>query len=93
MELKHEESTSLNRFYLVENDKVVGEMIYTFAKDHVIDINHTEIDSAYRGQSLGQQLIDAVIDYIKSNNLKAMASCPYAEKMLRRHDSYDDIKA
>ncbi|MBF8149984.1 N-acetyltransferase [Winogradskyella sp. F6397] len=92
MELKHIESKSENKFYLLDGDKEIGEMTYVYTEDQTIDLNHTEIDSAYRGQSLGQKLINAAIDFLIKNNLKATASCPYAKKMLERSEQYSAVK-
>ncbi|EPR70780.1 putative acetyltransferase [Winogradskyella psychrotolerans RS-3] len=91
MELKYEESK--NRFYLLDNDKEIGEITYANVKDGLIDINHTEIDVNYRGQDLGLQLIEAIADYARENKLKARASCPYVAKVFGETDKYDDIKA
>lgn len=92
MELKHEASKAKNRFYLLDEGKVVGEMTYVYIKDDRIDINHTEIDTAYRGQNLGLKLIEAAIDFMIENKFKVTASCPYAKKMLERNDRYKDVK-
>lgn len=93
MELKHEESKTRNRFYYIDDGKEVGELTYVYSKDHIIDLDHTEINKAYRGQNLGQQLIEAAVAYMRSNNLTATASCPYAKKILDRNEDYNDIKA
>lgn len=92
MELKHQESETRNRFYLEDDGKEVGEMTYIYVKDHIIDLNHTEIDKSYRGQNLGQKLIEAVIDYARKNELNITASCPYAKKMIEKNDNYNDVK-
>ncbi|WP_178985517.1 GNAT family N-acetyltransferase [Winogradskyella helgolandensis] len=93
MELKHEESKTVNRFYLLDEGKEIGEMTYVYTKDNIIDLNHTEVDGAYRGQNLGLKLIEAAIDFIIKNKLKASASCSYAKKMLEQHENYDAVKA
>ncbi|WP_317167404.1 GNAT family N-acetyltransferase [Winogradskyella costae] len=91
MELKHKESK--NSFYLLDHDKEIGEITYAYVSEGLIDLNHTYIDSNYRGQNLGLQLIDAVADYARENNLKVKASCPYVVKVFGETDQYNDIKA
>ncbi|WP_179007932.1 GNAT family N-acetyltransferase [Winogradskyella forsetii] len=92
MELKHEESTNRNRFYLINEGTEVGECTYVYVKDHIIDINHTEIDDNYRGQNLGEKLIDAVVNFARKNDIHVSASCPYAKKVLEETDKYNDVK-
>ena len=93
MELKHDTSNKNKRFYLLDNGKEIGEIAYAYVNDDLIDINHTEIDPNYRGQNLGQKLIDAIVDYARENNLKATAGCPYVAKVFSKTTQYDDIKA
>ena len=92
MELKHETSKQSNRFYLLDDEKEIGEITYSYISERLIDINHTEIDTNYRGQNLGQKLIDAIVNYAREHNLKAKASCPYVAKVFGRTAQYDDIK-
>lgn len=92
MELKHKETTNRNRFYLLDEGKEVGESTYVYVKDHIIDINHTEIDINYRGQNLGEKLIEAVVNFARKKGIHVSASCPYAKKVLARTDKYDDVK-
>ena len=92
MELKHEISKKSTRFYLLDDEKEIGEIAYAHVNDGRIDIHHTEIDPNYRGQNLGQQLIDAIADYARENNLKATVSCPYVAKVFGKTTQYDDIK-
>jgi predicted GNAT family acetyltransferase len=93
MDLKHEESKNRNRFYLLDNNKEIGEIAYTYVNEALIDINHTEVNPNYRGQNLSQKLIEAVVGYARENKLKATASCPYVAKVFGKTDQYDDIKA
>ncbi|MBU2921266.1 N-acetyltransferase [Winogradskyella psychrotolerans] len=93
MELKHDTSNKNNRFYLLDNEKEIGEIAYAYVNEGLIDINHTEIDPNYRGQNLGHKLIEAVADFARENKLQATASCPYVAKVFGKTTQYDDIKA
>ncbi|MDN3493271.1 GNAT family N-acetyltransferase [Winogradskyella bathintestinalis] len=93
MELKHEETTTRNRFYLVDKDMEVGEITYAYMKDHIIDINHTEIHEKYRGQDLGEKLVEATVNFARKKEVKITASCPYAKKVLDKADKYNDVIA
>lgn len=93
MELKHEETTNRNRFYLLDEEKEVGEITYVYVKDHILNINHTEINDNFRGQGLGEKLIDAVVDFARKKEIHVSASCTYAKKVLEETNKYDDVKA
>ncbi len=43
------------------------------------------------GQGLGKQLVEAVVNYARENNLKIIASCPFAKDVLEKNDDYQDV--
>ena len=91
MEVKHEDLEVKKRFYLLVNEKEIGEMTYKFINDNVIDINHTYINQNYRGKDLGLKLVKAAADYMRKNNIKAIPSCPYVEKVFKENSQYTDL--
>ena len=41
---------------------------------------HINLDEAYRGQRIGQQLIDRYVEYLKENNIKGVYVSTFSEK-------------
>jgi predicted GNAT family acetyltransferase len=75
MELNHEKG----RFYLVDNDKTIGELTYSTVEDGVISLDHTFVDEEYRGQGLAKRLLNAVVDFSDLKGLKIVPVCEYAK--------------
>ena len=77
-----EHNTLECRFDVVRGGKSIGYLIYSIS-DGVLDIRHTVVDSAARGQGLGRILVESAIDYAKKEELTIVPSCSYAERVMK----------
>lgn len=81
-----------NQFYIGES-KDNAQAVITFKQvdNNEIDIDHTGVADELGGQGLGKQLVEAVVNYARENNLKIIASCPFAKDVLEKNDDYQDV--
>lgn len=86
---KHEESHGL--FYVEEADKPRAQINYIKPGTKSIVITNTDIDKAWQGQHVGQQLVEAAVDYARQNQLTLRSFCPYAEYLLEHEQQYQDV--
>jgi predicted GNAT family acetyltransferase len=87
MKLVKEES----RIALVEEDgKLVGEVTFPVI-DGVIQINHTFVDEAYRGQGIAGQLLDEVVKTLRERGVKALPVCAYSVSYFAKHPENQDV--
>lgn len=81
-----------NRIYSKDDD---GELLteVTFPKNNkeVVKINHVYVNKKLRGQGIASEIMLKAYNYIKDNNKKIIASCPYAISWFKKHPSYQDI--
>ncbi|MEH6705600.1 GNAT family N-acetyltransferase [Galbibacter orientalis] len=91
LEIKHEASASKGRFYMENNNKTLAEMTYSVAGSDKIIIDHTEVDDSLRGQGAGHKLLEALVTYVRSNNVKVIPLCPFAKAQIDKNESYHDI--
>jgi len=69
------------RFSARRDDREAGYLTYEI-NDGMLDIQHTVVDPALRGQGIGRQLIDATLDFAHQEGLRVTASCSYAAYVL-----------
>lgn len=62
-------------------------------REGVMNMNHTYVSDALRGQGVAQKLLNAAADYARKNNYKMNAICSYVVSAFEKSDAYDDIKA
>ncbi len=61
--------------------KEVGYLTYSI-DDGVLDIEHTVVDPAMRGQGIAKKMVDRADQFCKEEGLKIKASCSYAAHVL-----------
>ncbi|ATH61808.1 GNAT family N-acetyltransferase [Staphylococcus pasteuri] len=81
-----------NKFYVGEDENDPKAVItFKTADNNEIDIDHTGVSDELGGQGLGKKLVYQVVDYARKNNLKIIASCPFAKDVLEKDDSVQDV--
>lgn len=80
------------QFYVGE-DEQNAQAVITFKQvdNNEIDIDHTGVPDELGGQGIGKELVAAVVNYARDNQLKIIASCPFAKHVLETNDDYQDV--
>lgn len=91
MELKIEQGDSKGSAYLKHEGKTAAEMTFSIASKQLIIIDHTEVNENYRGQQLGRQLLDALVQKARDEDFKIMPLCPYARSEFQKDASIQDV--
>ena len=77
-------------FALDEGHKA-GEMTFSVAGPQLKIIDHTEVDSEYKGRGLGLELLKTLIDSAREEGFKLMPLCPFAKAMFGKFPQYNDV--
>lgn len=70
-----------NRAVAILNDKIIGVCEYS-VENRTWNIFHTEVSTNYQGMKIAQKLVNLVIENAYKNNVKVVATCSYAKKIL-----------
>ncbi|WP_445732352.1 GNAT family N-acetyltransferase [Mariniflexile sp.] len=94
MEIQHIDNGVKGAFYIEAENVRVAEMTYSHAGPNKIIIDHTEVNETLKGQGVGYKLVDAAVEYLRANNLRAIPLCPFANAVFKKkHDQYKDVLA
>ena len=93
MEITREEHGKKGAFYIEENGEWLAELTYFKSGENEITIDHTEVDETLEGQGIGKQLVEASVKHARENNLKIVAQCPFAKKVIDEKPDFQDILA
>ena len=93
MKIERSESENRGKFFIEENEKQIALMTYKKSGERLITIDHTEVDSNFRGEGLGEDLVEAGVKFARENDLKIVPSCPFARKVIERKPEFQDILA
>ncbi len=64
----------------------------THIKENIVYIDYVHADPVLRGKGAASDFMNAMMQYIRSHDLKAIPICGYAANWLKRHTEYDDLK-
>lgn len=76
-----------------EKGRLVAEISFPQVRRDVVNIDHTFVDSSLQGQGVAGKLVQAAADQIRTRELKAVLTCPYAKKWFEAHPEQRDLLA
>ena len=93
MEINREESEGKGKFFIEENGKQLALMTYKKSGADKIVIEHTEVDESLQGEGIGNDLVEAGVKFARENDLKIVATCPFAKKIIDETPEFRDVLA
>jgi predicted GNAT family acetyltransferase len=90
MEVVHMPASA--RYELRDGDAVVGVADYV-ARGDVLDVHHTEILPALRGQGLGEVLVAGMLHDVRASGRRVVPTCWFVDGYLRDHPEIADLRA
>lgn len=76
-----------SRYEIFVDEHRVGLMTYRIDGD-TVTTPHTEIDEAYGGRGLGQQLVKWALDEIRDTGRYVQPLCPFVKAYVDKHPDY-----
>lgn len=82
-----------NRFYKEDADgKLIAEVTYKPIDDETVEADGTFVDDSLRGQGVAEQLVDRLVEEMKTEGKKIIPECSYVVALFKRkNEKYADI--
>ncbi|WP_026464284.1 GNAT family N-acetyltransferase [Adhaeribacter aquaticus] len=78
-------------FVIQENNERLAEMVVSQVGEDLI-VYHTGVLERLQGQGLGQQLIEAMVNYAREHQLSVTTYCPFVKARFQADEAqYTDI--
>src|SRR5712675_2843223 len=74
----------------IERQGHVAYLEYTLA-GKVLQLIHSEVPEALRGQGLGAELAHAALEWAREQGMKVDVICPSVAEYLKKHPEYGDL--
>lgn len=78
-------------FYVIEGEKRVAEMVYVMAGSSKMIIEHTEVNESLKGKGVGVKLLEALVNFVREENIKVIPLCPFAKATFKKRDDLQDV--
>lgn len=92
-EVRHEEGPGGGRYFIELGHGVVAEMEYRRGADGRMIITHTGVPTAFEGQGIAAQLVDAAVAAARAEGWKITPLCSYVAARFRRRPEWHDLLA
>ncbi len=92
-EIIHEFNGVKGGFYFETDGRRLGEMVYTMRGDHLMSIDHTEVDESLKGLAVGKRLLSELVEYVRSRDIRVVPICPFANATFKRMKEWQDVLA
>ena len=90
MEITHD--TDGNRF-VSRLDGGEAELAYMERDGKVLDLIHTYVPAAARGEGIGESLVEHAFDFAEENGYRVIPSCPFVRAWLQEHPERQSVVA
>lgn len=78
-------------FLIEEDNEKLAEMVIGISGKDMI-VYHTEVADKLKGQGVAAKLLNEMVSYARSKNLKVVPLCAYVQAQFKRHpDQYADV--
>jgi predicted GNAT family acetyltransferase len=91
--VQHQQTDARGAFYVERDGVRLGELVYARSGEGTVNVEHTEVDAALRGQGVARQLLDALVGWARATGTRVQATCPYARAQFRKDASIRDVYA
>lgn len=68
-----------------------AEMTFSKAGERIIIIDHTDVPELYKGQGIGQGLVERAVADARAAGKTIVPLCPFAAAMFRKHPDWADV--
>jgi predicted GNAT family acetyltransferase len=91
MEIQHHTDNHRGSFFIEIESKRLAEMVYVMAGPKKIIIEHTEVDESLKGQGIGAKLLEALVEFVRKEEIKVIPLCPFANATFRKRIDLQDV--
>ncbi len=91
MEITLKEKDSKGFALARKNNNRAGMMTYSIAGENHIIIDHTEVESEFRGKDVGKQMLSKIVEIAREKNIKITPLCPFANAMFKKNAEIRDV--
>lgn len=81
------------KFYVGDHpEEPLAEMTITLKGPKQLIIHHTMVSDEWRGQGVGDMLLEEVVSYARESNRQIIPLCPFAKARLEKNRrQYEDV--
>jgi predicted GNAT family acetyltransferase len=91
LDIQHEEEGGRGAFFVERGGVRLALMTYVRAGEHLVIVDHTEVNDALKGKGVARRLLDTAVAWARKTGTKINPTCPYAKAQFDKDPSIRDV--
>lgn len=91
MEVKKEQQGHKGRYFIEDEQGLVGEVTYSMAGEQLMIVDHTHVEEEHRGKEVGVTIMKVVVEDVRNKGIRVLPLCPFANAFFRKNESMKDV--
>lgn len=91
MEITIKERDNKGFAIATDENKKAGIMTYSIAGEKHIIIDHTEVNTDFKGKSVGKRMLYKIVEMAREKDIKITPLCPFANAMFKKLTEIQDV--
>ncbi|HEY0732516.1 MAG TPA: GNAT family N-acetyltransferase [Chitinophagaceae bacterium] len=93
MLIQHKQKDNHEMYFIEEDGDILAEIIYVSNDPNTIIIEHTEVSPELKGQNVGFQLVNHVVEHARTHGMKIVPVCTFARSVFDKKPDFSDVLA
>ncbi len=93
MLIQHRQVESRGLFFVGKEGVIEAELVYHLKANGDMVIEHTEVSEALEGKGVGKKLVETAVEYARTQGIKIIPLCPYANALFKITPEWNDVLA
>ena len=93
MLIQHKQQGARGMYFIEQDGEILAEIIYTTPSMDRIIIEHTEVGDELKGQNVGFQLVNHLVEHARTHHQKLIPICPFAKSVFDKKPDFQDVLA
>lgn len=89
--IQHHKDNFRGSFQYWKEGIKLAEMVYIMAGQGRMIIEHTEVDDSLRGQGIGRQLLQSLVEHVREMGIHVIPLCPFAKATFAKQPAWQDV--
>jgi predicted GNAT family acetyltransferase len=92
-DIRHETGERKGAFVIEKDGRRLAELVYSAAGKTRVIIEHTEVSTELRGTGAGGRLVQAAVEWARTEHKLIVPLCPFAKSVFDKQPAYHDVLA
>lgn len=92
MEIKYSEQEGKGAFTAYVDGTEAGQITFVKSSPEFIIADHTEVNDNFRGQKVGNKIVEEMVSVAREKGFKILPLCPFVKSVFDKDSTISDVR-